>query len=237
MKSIEIFVVTLKKYSNFSKFRTERLISLLKDKFPSFQMNIRYIGINGLKLKNKKIIEKYMTKDYSDKVLWGDKGCSLSHVCIFKLIQINKLYSDVFVFEEDAMPTNSNFELIIKRFPQDYHLVSLHSYSDLNFYQQLDPNKKTVEEKDRIENIFFDFRKIIHPVIWPVGASCYVINGRKIEEIVKNILPLGSPIDSHIWSNYHNMLNKYIINPEIKLCSSSDGKSIRHIIDLHGIKK
>lgn len=244
MDDIEIFIVSLKNYSKISEKRTENLLKILKG-FNRDKVN--FIGINGLNLIGKKIKNKYLDKDAYSKDLrnhLGNAGCSLSHACILRIIQIKKIHKHVLVLEEDAAPDHPNFFKIFDLLPKDYDLALLHSYWDTNFYKQMvDYNFKDKidfhisQEMRRKENLSY-FKKIIYNLQDPAGASCYVVNGKNIDKIISKILPLGSPVDWHYWSNEHKGLNKYIINPDLNLCSQPNGLiSIRHQLDMYGYSK
>lgn len=241
---VEIFVVSLRKYSKYSFLRTQELEKEIEGKLNFPRNKIRWIGVNGLFLRGKKINPIYIEKPFFSEHFMnlGSLGCILSHLCILKIIEKQKIFKDILVLEEDARLNGNakDFDLSISLLPEDYDLASFYDYSEQNFYNQCgedDPNFKLnyVDDKIREENKLFYFKRIIRKNIFPGGAQCYVINGRRIDRIIEHLLPVGSALDFHYWSHYHQYnLNKYIINPNTKLCSPPPRISIRYELDKFG---
>lgn len=217
----EIFIISLKKYFKFSKQRTDFLLSkLLNLKFDISTIN--FVGINGVRLKNKKINSKYISLEkYNFNQNIGTLGCALSHIMVLKLAQIRKINNDILILEEDAC-INKNFNFLYSYLPEDYDIIYLHSYDETFFYKQ------TIQDDS---NVYF--RKINKPLLYnfiPGGTSALLVNGRNINKILNTILPVKEAIDWH-YINLYDKLNQYYIKPELDIFLNPPLESVRYAMD------
>ncbi len=243
----DIFIISLKDVYTISKNRTETLMTKLKNL--NFNMSkINFVGINGEILANKKLNKKYVSSEkYDFHEHLGTLGASLSHVIALKLIQIKKLYTDVLILEEDA-PIEKPICSIFSFLPKDYDLVYLHSYWESNFYLQEEnisikdimPNglyhnnkQSSISQDLKYQNINKLFKKIIKPPNYntPTGIPILLVNGRNIDKILKELLPIKESADWH-YLNQFGKLNQYYVNPESKVGSQPDMISLRAAIDI-----
>lgn len=217
---IEVFIISLKNVYKNSAIRTDKLISKIK-LFHTNKLKINFVGVNGVVLDNKIINKKYLDQDLCRTKNLGTMGCALSHALVLQLIKIKNLNTDVLVFEEDAV-LNKNIFNITDYFPKDYDIIFLHSYHHENFLKQKEDIKHSA------------FRKIDKQISLdqPIGAIALAINGRNIENIIKNILPIKKAFDWHLVEPCNN-LNKYIFNPHFEfLLNPPLQQSYRERIDI-----
>lgn len=261
ISEFEIFVISLKRYCKISARRTERITDALTKLGVK---KINFVGINGLKLANKKIKQSYYLPKFMDYNL-GNHGASLSHICALQIIKIRKIKKHVIVFEEDVVLDNPNFFSILNNhLPIDYDLALLHTYWPSNFYRQTISNQYELRQFDQaISPLGYDsfgprsrlvayssqvsdkqaqdnkdcfFKKITNPLKDFCGMSCYAVNGKNIDKIIHNLLPIDGSIDWYVWRDSVNYktINRYIANPTLKLCRTADDCSIRNLLDNYG---
>lgn len=208
-KDLSIIIITLERYNPYSLQTTNKLRLKLKD-LGYGKCKIKYIGINGFKLKNKKVRETILSPNVISFGL-GSAGCALSHACVLKLIKVSKIKGNVLVLEEDALiKRNISFSKeIFNHIPENYDVCFLHSYWRESFYSQA-----------RSENDQKYFAKILNNKIKnPTGTNAYLINGENIDKILKVILPIQGGIDWHFFAKSQS-LNGYIINPNFNFCDN-----------------
>lgn len=225
-ENLEIFIITLKDVYETSLKKYNKLISNLK-LFSEFKnVKINTLGIDGAQLVNKKINNAYMAQSLIDqeKMGVGGIGCTLSHVAVLKTVEKYNINKNILVFEEDAILNRDIFK-ILPYAPKDYDFIFLHSYWDCNYFDQpVNP-----------ENQFF--RKIENLITGDCGAMCYLINGQNIKKIVKEILPIEHGIDWHLikpqihYGKKIHSLNKYLIDPNLRLCQNPEPVSLREELD------
>lgn len=221
-----IIVITLERYNPFS-FQTTNKLKLKLRELGYGKCNIKYIGINGMKLKDKKVRDTILSPRVVSFGL-GSAGCALSHACVLKLIKAIKIKTNVLVLEEDALLKRDIFFLknISNYIPEDYDICFLHSY----WREAFDSQAKHEDNKKY-------FVKILNNKIKnPTGLNAYLINGKNINRILNIMLPIQGGIDWHFFAKSQN-LNSYIINPNFNFCNnpSWDDKtqpSIRHKMDV-----
>jgi GR25 family glycosyltransferase involved in LPS biosynthesis len=212
----EIFIISLKNVYSFSKKRTDFLLQKLKN-LGFVNNKIYFVGIDGTRLENKKINQKYISKEmqilYSSPsdnphIGYGALGSALSHIIAFKLIKIKNIKNPVLILEEDAL-INKDFSFLLEKMPIDYDIIYLHSYCDKLFYDYT--------EQDN--NLFFRKINQLHEELsglLPPGRQALLINGLKIDKIMHYLFPYRQSGDWHNLTQFNN-LNLYLTNPNFKL--------------------
>ena len=222
----EIFIISLKNIYKFSKKRTDILLERLKN-LGFINNQIYFVGIDGRNLKDKKINSKYIcSKKFDFYTHLGTLGCALSHIIVLKLIQIKNIQNSVLVLEEDAL-IRKNFSFLMKELPLDYDIIYLHSYNEKLFYNSTENNFSPF------------FRKINKQIKTPMppGRQALLINGNKINKIIKHLLPYKKAGDWHNLTKYNN-LNLYLTNPSYELfCQPYNFKESYRIVIDHKYKK
>lgn len=189
------------------------------DKFP-----IQIIGIDGRKVNKEKykniLGDHFINGHYKNRS--GTIGCALSHVSICMDALENKIKDDILIFEDDARINSRFLHLLPKEIPEDYHVLFLHQCHPINYNEQ-NPTGT-------------DIRKLTYNIDpWLTQGYCYMLNGRKMADILREVLPINSCLDLAL--KYAPNLNKYIINPELNISNSRvDCGSYRQDIDIDDIK-
>ena len=203
-----------------SKKRRIKLMRRVKcAKLDQFPMKI--MGVDGRKIVNQKfygILGDEFNHGYL-KNRAGSKGCALSHLNICSYIKKYNIKDDVLVLEDDVLLHPNFLKILPKEIPEDYHVLFLHPC----------PQKDYENQKDAGSNI----RKITETLSITLG-SCYIINGKKIKEIIKEILPIEKCFDIALAGSN---LNKYLLNPSLKISKVKRWRdSYREDIDLKNLK-
>jgi len=213
------------KIDNFSLDKLEKYLINLnsrKDRFDitnnllnkyDFKNVIRYPAINGKNISNneliqiiepsaiKSILDNYR-KEHHD-LSYGAVGCSLSHINIWKKLEINNL-DYIIIFEDDANPA-FNFtklqEIIKNNTPNDWDIILFggiyNKYKNVNNY---------------IDKIYSFYE-----------THAYIINKKGALKLLLKAFPIKKQLDSWLsdlaLNNYINIYgitqNKWSQNPQI----------------------
>lgn len=210
--------------SNFiSSPVVNRLIKLFKKLTDADLTKDNFIKVIGEPIPDKwddsfaKSLKKDNWSDLYLKDFAGSIGCSLSHVKALRYIQENKIEEDVLILEDDA-DINPSFKLLIPNpFPADYDIFIMHNPCQANFDCQEETNNKNI-------------RKIKSPPIkGTLGAYMYFVNGKNINKIIDNSLPLEWQVDISLTAN--KKLIKYILNPALRATWDVDYSSYRKALN------
>lgn len=144
----------------------------------------------------------------------GEIGCYLSHMEVWKDIVENNI-KHALVFEDDSLIDPNKFfkhlDLIMNNLPKEEYYISLyHSPQKLI--------KKCGKFNDYIYNVHFD--------LW--GTVSYILDLKKAEQYLKQLIPLVHPLDRAI--AYYSIKNgKYLYLSTVPLVRLCDKRSIiRH---------
>lgn len=207
-----IYIISLE--DERSKKRKELLMQKIRtanlDQFP-----IKTIGIDGRKV-NKEKYKNILGDNFingSLKHRLGSIGCSLSHIFVCLHALVNKIKDNILVLEDDAGVNDKFLELLPKKMPQDYHLIYLNKCNPINYKEQKE------DDADNLRKIVNNITPGLYPPL--TQGYCYMLNGKKIENLLNNILPINSALDFTV--AYNENLNKYIIDPKLNISYPARG--------------
>lgn len=186
--------------------------NITKSKLHNLDSNIIILGVDGDNYEPS--LNKLLDKNWENSYLRefpGTRGCALSHLLILKYIQKNKIYEDILIIEDDALINKNFLELIPTKFPDDYDIFIMHTYG-LENYEKITTEVSKNIKKVTVYNKNYD----------AMSSYTYFINGRNIDKIVKEVIPLKWQIDISLTGGVNKNINTYILNPELEASGNED---------------
>jgi GR25 family glycosyltransferase involved in LPS biosynthesis len=154
--------------------------------------------------------KKYFTPNALKNLSNGEIGCAMSHIRILEK-HINNIHPWIVVFEDDFSFSNT--------FPSIWAGDVMKTYTDILLQNSDDWSIFYLGRcEDVCSSISFPFKStsLVIKTKKPYCTHAYMINTRRIKDILDGILPITCPIDdSYIKASDNNNIKTYSSNPPL----------------------